>query len=83
MLSIVAEPPDASAASKAVERTVISLIESDDCTVARAFPAYIGRLKVSCEITSIMSEICITSSNAAARGIIFLPKVVAGAKTWV
>ena len=39
MLSIVAEPPDALAASKAVERTVISLIGSDDCTVARAFPA--------------------------------------------
>ena len=39
MLSIVAEPPEASAASKAVERTVISLIGSDDCTVAMAFPA--------------------------------------------
>ena len=38
-LIISAAPPDFSAASKAVERTVINLIGSDDLTVARAFPA--------------------------------------------
>jgi hypothetical protein len=36
-------------------------------------------LKVSAAITSMMSEICITSSRAATRGMMFLPLVVAGA----
>jgi hypothetical protein len=34
-------------------------------------------LKVSAAITSMMSEICITSSRAATRGMTFLPDVVA------
>src|SRR5215510_1774047 len=38
-----------------------------------------GRSNVSGEITLVISEICMTSSNAATRGITFFPVVVAGA----
>ncbi len=38
-LSVLAEPPVAAAASKPVERTVMTLTLSLDCTVAIALPA--------------------------------------------
>jgi len=49
-------------------------------TVCTAFPAKTGRSNVSASITAETSEITITSSSAATRGITFLAAVVAGAQ---
>lgn len=55
---MLADPPDASAAAKAVPLIVIILMSSDDSTVAIAFPAYIGRMKVFSDSMAVISEIC-------------------------
>ena len=39
--------------------------------------------KVSADSMLTMSEICATSSSAATRGSTFLPKLLAGASTWL
>ena len=79
MESIEADPPLALTGSKAVALTVITFIASLDLTVAMQLPAYMGRLKVSSDTTSVISEICCTSSKALTLGKTFFPKVVAGA----
>ena len=56
--SMEADPPLAFTGSKAVALTVMTLVESLDLTVAMQLPAYIGRLKVSSDTTSVISEIC-------------------------
>ena len=43
--SILAEPSPISAGGKAVPRVVIIFIESEECTVRIALPAYMGRTK--------------------------------------
>src|SRR6478735_1240674 len=68
MLSTEAEPPSDAAWKEAV-RTVITFLASVACTVWIAFPAYIGRLNVSDDATSTISETCMTSSRAATRGV--------------
>ena len=81
-VSISAELPSL-AASNAAVLTVITLILSEDCTVAIALPAYIGLKKVSTLSTFMMSEIWATSNKAATLGIKFFPVVVAAANTWL
>ena len=64
------------------EQVQVYMLENDDCTVAMALPAYMGRTNVSALFTAVMSEICATSRSAATRGMTFLPPVVAGARMW-
>jgi hypothetical protein len=70
-------PPSAGTGSNEAARTVMTLFESADFTVASALQ--IGRTKVSAVTTPAMSEIICASSSAAARGITFLPAAEAGA----
>ena len=57
----------------------MTFFASVDSTVWMALPAKIGRSKVLGPKTLVMSETCITSSSAAARGRTFLPLAVEGA----
>jgi len=45
--STLPEPDSRSVTWKAVPRTVMALVESDDSTVTMAFPAYVGLVKAS------------------------------------
>jgi len=78
-----AEPPSRLAFSKAVGRTVSTLTASDEATVARALPAYIGRTKVFSSLISSTSDNCDTSSSAATRGSTLLLNADAPATTCV
>src|SRR5271154_7077334 len=75
-----AAPPWPVAAKDAV-RTVTTIFGSVDSTVWIALPAYIGRSKVFGPRTLVMSEICITSRSAAARGATFFALAVEAATT--
>ena len=83
MSSMGAAAAPAGAGSKAVPRTVMTLMASFELTVARALPAYMGRTKVSASTTALISEIWATSRSAAMRGMTFLPVVVAAATRWL
>jgi len=63
-------------------RAELSKSERPELTSARVVISG-GRGMQSGETTALMSEICITSSRAATRGIKFLPAVVVGASRWV
>src|ERR1700690_1062677 len=77
-VSIGAEPPSPVAEKEAV-RTVTTIFGSVDSTIWIALPASIGRSKVLGPMTLMMSEICITSMSAAARGATFLALAVEAA----
>ena len=77
-----AELEPSAAFSKEVPRTVATLTESLLFTLAIAFPAYIGRVKVFSSSTLRMSEMAATSSFTATRGMKFLPKLLEAARMW-
>mmetsp|Transcript_43190 Transcript_43190/g.109095 ORF Transcript_43190/g.109095 Transcript_43190/m.109095 type:complete len:201 (+) Transcript_43190:238-840(+) len=81
--SITADPPSASALSKALGLTVTTLTASLLFTVASTEPAYIGRTNVESSLTLTMSEIWFTSRRAATRGRKDFPNTDAGARMWV